>query len=116
MKKYVKALVNGKVICEKVEVADTFIKRFKGLMYRKSLAEDEGLLLEPCNEIHTFGMKFAIDTITISRDNRIIYIDENIVPGKIRPVIKDGKKVLELVSGTVEKYDLKLGDEVEFLE
>lgn len=116
MKKYVKAIVKGKVICEKVEVANTFFKRFMGLMYRKSLAENEGLLLEPCNQIHTFGMKFAIDTITISRDNIITYIDKNIVPGKIRPIIKDGRKVLELVSGTIEKYDLELGDVIEFQE
>lgn len=116
MKKYVQAVVKGKVICEKVEIADTFFRRFMGLMYRKSLGENEGLLLEPCNQIHTFGMKFSIDTITISRDNKITYIDEKIVPGKVRPVIRNGKKVLELVSGTIEKYGLELGDLVEFRE
>lgn len=116
MNKYVRAVVNGKVICEKVEVANTFLKRFRGLMYRKSINDNEGLLLEPCNQIHTFGMKFAIDTITISRDNRIIYIDENVVPGKVRPIVKDGRKVLELVSGTTKKIELGLGDVIEFQE
>lgn len=116
MDKYVRAVVNGKVICEKVEVANTFVKRFMGLMYRKSLGEDEGLLLEPCNQIHTFGMKFVIDTITISSDNRIRHMDEKVEPGKVRPMVKDGKKVLELTSGTIEKYGLELGDIVEFHE
>lgn len=116
MNKYVRAVVNGKVICERVEVANTFFKRFMGLMYRKSLGENEGLLLEPCNQIHTFGMKFSIDTITISSDNKIRYIDERVVPHKVRPLIKDGKKVLELTSGTIEKYGLELGDMIEFRE
>lgn len=116
MNKYVRAIVNGKVICEKVELADTFVKRFMGLMYRKNLGENEGLLLEPCNQIHTFGMKFSIDTITISSDNKIRYIDESVAPRKVRPMVKDGKKVLELTSGTIEKYGLELGDTIEFQE
>lgn len=116
MDKYLKAVVNGKIICEKVEVANTFTKRFMGLMYRKHLGENEGLLLEPCNQIHTFGMKFSIDTITISGDNRIRHIDERVEPRKVRPMIKEGKKVLELRSGTIEKYGLEPGDIIEFQE
>lgn len=116
MKKYIKAVVNGQVICEKVEVADTFFKRFMGLMYRKSMEEGHGLLLAPCNEIHTFGMKFPIDTITISGDNKIRYLDRDVAPNKVRPIVKDGKKVLELLSGTIDKYGLELGDKVEFQE
>jgi uncharacterized membrane protein (UPF0127 family) len=61
-------------------------------------------------------MKFAIDTLTISRDNIIIYIDENIAPRRVRPGVKDGKKVLELNAGTIKKYGLELGDLVEFQE
>lgn len=114
MKKYCKAIVKGKVICEKVEIADSFFKRFMGLMYRKNMNENEGLLLDPCNEIHTFGMKFPIDTITVSSDNIIIYIDENIAPRRVRPRIKEGKKVLELNAGTIKNYGLEPGDLVEF--
>lgn len=116
MKKYVKAVVNGVVICEKVELADNFFKRFMGLMYRKHMNSNEGLLLDPCNEIHTFGMKFSIDTITISVDNKIIEMDVNIAPRRIRPKVKNGKKVLELVAGTIDKYDLEPGDTIEFRE
>ena len=116
MTRYCKAVVNGKVICEKVELADNFFRRFMGLMYRKSMDENAGLLLDPCKEIHTFGMKFAIDTLTISRDNIIIYIDENIAPRRVRPGVKGGKKVLELNAGTIKKYGLELGDLVEFQE
>lgn len=116
MKKYVKAVVKGQIICEKVELANTFFKRFIGLMYRKHMEPNEGLLLDPCNEIHTFGMKFSIDTITFSSDNKIIEMDVDVRPRRVRPKVKNGKKVLELVAGTIEKYDLELGDTVEFLE
>ena len=75
---------------------DTFFKRFKGLMGRKSLAEGAGLLIEPCNQIHTFGMKFAIDTLTLDKDDVILYIDHEIQPGKIRKMVSKGRRVLEL--------------------
>lgn len=114
MKEYCKAKVKDIIICEKVEIANTFVKRFMGLMYRKSIDRNAGLLLDPCNEIHTFGMKFSIDTITLSSDNIIIYLDENIAPRRVRPLIKDGKRVLELNAGTIKDYGLELGDLVEF--
>ena len=46
-----------------------------GLMYRKGMAENHGLLLTPCNEIHTFGMNFDIDTVALSKNNEILFID-----------------------------------------
>lgn len=104
-----KAMCEEKVICENVENANTFIKRFKGLMGRKSLDENAGLLLDPCNQIHTFGMKFAIDTITLGKNNEILFIDDDVKPGKIRPIISKGKKVLELPSGTAKKNMLQVG-------
>ena len=88
---------------------DTFFKRFKGLMGRKSLAEGAGLLIEPCNQIHTFGMKFAIDTLTLDKDDVILYIDHEIQPGKIRKMVSKGRRVLELPSGTANKYMLQVG-------
>ena len=91
---------DSQIICTKAEYANTFFKRFKGLMGRKSLAEGAGLLIEPCNQIHTFGMKFAIDTL---------YIDHEIQPGKIRKMVSKGRRVLELPSGTANKYMLQVG-------
>ena len=37
----------NQIICTEAEYANTFFKRFKGLMGRKSLAEGAGLLIEP---------------------------------------------------------------------
>ena len=74
-----------------------------------ALAEGAGLLIEPCNQIHTFGMKFAIDTLTLDKDNVILYIDHEIQPGKIRKMVSKGRRVLELPSGTANKYMLQVG-------
>ena len=62
-----KVYKNGKLLLDECENANHFFTRFMGLMYRRSMEENHCLLLTPCNEIHTFGMKFDIDTIALSR-------------------------------------------------
>ena len=47
----------------RVEVADSFLRRFCGLMLRRALPADGGLLLAPCASIHMCFMRFAIDAV-----------------------------------------------------
>jgi len=51
----------GRVLIENLEIADTFFKRLKGLLGRKGIKSNEGLLIIPCSDIHMFFMKFSID-------------------------------------------------------
>lgn len=112
--KMLKVYKNGELLVPEVENANHFFKRFMGLMYRKGMNEDHGLLLTPCNEIHTFGMRFDIDTITLSKDNEILFIDKSVPPRKARKRVKNGYKVLELCSGVADKIGLSVGDILEF--
>ncbi|MGN0458713.1 MAG: DUF192 domain-containing protein [Eubacterium sp.] len=112
--KLLKVYKNNTLIIEEVENANRFLRRFMGLMYRKSIAENHGLLLTPCNEIHTFGMRFDIDTIALSKDNIILFIDKAVPPNKVRKKVKGGYKVLELNSGIADKLGLQVGDMLEF--
>ena len=90
-----KVYKNGKLMLDECENANHFFTRFMGLMYRRSMKENHCLLLTPCNEIHTFGMKFDIDTIALSKDNEILFIDRAVPPKKVRKKVKDAYKVLE---------------------
>lgn len=62
------------------EVARTFFERAKGLIGRHDLAAGHGLLIEQCNAIHTFFMKFAIDATFLDRNNRVVKVVRNIRP------------------------------------
>lgn len=59
-------------------------------------------------------MKFDIDTIALSKDNEILFIDRAIPPKKVRNKVKDAYKVLELCSGTADKLGLDVGDVLDF--
>lgn len=54
---------SGKVrlLVASLHLADTFWPRLKGLLGTAALSEGEGLLLRPCNCVHTCGMRYAID-------------------------------------------------------
>ena len=101
-------------IANYVILADTFFGRLKGLMFRRNLDIGEGLMLSPCNMIHTFGMRFNLDIIFLSKDNVVLYIIENFPPGKSSPMIHKANRVIELPVGTLKKSDTKLGDYLTF--
>ena len=61
-------------------VASRFFQRAKGLIGRSSLPPGEGLLIERCNAIHTFFMKFPIDAIFLDRRGRVVKTVRNIRP------------------------------------
>lgn len=104
-------IYNEKNITIKVEVADNFVKRFLGLMGKKTLAKDEGLLLKPCSGIHTFFMKFTIDVIYLGKDN-IVLDKETIGPWRFGKVLFGVKKVLELSEGVAN--NIEKGDVLDF--
>ncbi|OGO89271.1 MAG: hypothetical protein A2Y15_09835 [Clostridiales bacterium GWF2_36_10] len=93
-----------------VKVADTFISRFLGLLPIKVLKENNGLLLKPCKQVHTFLMKYPIDVIFLSDENIIEHIEYNLVPNKVSRYVKSAVKTLEINSGVAIRYNLDVGD------
>jgi uncharacterized protein len=89
---------------------DTFYKRLKGLMFQLRPIRDEGIFLIPCNSIHMFFMFFPIDVIFLNKDNQIVYLKENVRPWTFIPPIKQAKSALELPIGTIQKYQIAVGD------
>lgn len=101
---------DGIAVIEKAEIADNFITRFKGLMFVKSIPDDYGLLIRPCNQIHMFNMKFPLDIIYVSKEGEVVHIDADIQPGKVGKTIKKAAYVIEVNSGICAKQGICVGD------
>lgn len=101
---------NNEILAQKVIIADKFLSRLMGLMFKKKLEKNAGMLIYPCNSVHTFFMKFPIDVVFISKEYEVLYVIENMSPGKTSKFIKRAKSVLELPSGVIEKTKTKKGD------
>ena len=103
----------GRMVAVNVFVAAGIFARIKGLIGRKSLPQGDALLLDPCNGIHTFGMRFPIDVLFLDRNNVVVAIRKNLVPNRITPLFFAAKSTLELPAGIVEATATKAGDEIE---
>ena len=107
---------NGLLVNFPVQVnrADTFLSRFFGLMFQKSLPSDKGVLLLPCNSIHTCFMRFPIDVVFVDKGFRVIKTIRELLPWSIIFPIREAYATLELATGTINKFELDLGDQIQF--
>lgn len=105
-----------KPLVTSLKIADTFWTRFWGLIPKKSLPEGEGLMLSPCNSVHTLFMKFSIDIIILDRYYCVLKVYERVKPWRFIAPCKKGSNVLELPSGTVLATQTLVGHRVAFVK
>jgi uncharacterized protein len=98
---------DGTVVCARCDVADSPLRRMKGLLGRASLDPDEGLLFRPAGSIHMFFMRFPIDAVFCTRDLEVIDVARDLQPWKTARR-KGAKVVVELASGAAA--DVRPGD------
>ena len=108
-----KVVCNNNVVFNDIVVADTFMSRLVGLLNKKYLSVDEGLLLTNCSSIHCFFMKITIDVVYLSKDMEVLYI-ETVRPWRIGKIVKKTNHVLELAEGAADK--ISVGDRLVFVE
>jgi uncharacterized membrane protein (UPF0127 family) len=87
--------------------------RFWGLMGRRELADDSGLLITPCSSVHTFFMRFPIDVIFIARDGRVVKIASAMKPWRTALGGHGAHSVLELNADMARARGLEEGDVLE---
>lgn len=102
----------------KVEIADNEASREYGLMHRKSLPPDQGMLFEfDRPEVQAFWMKnvlIPLDIIYVGADGRIVSIAADARPLDETPLLSKGPAlgVLEIDGGLAAKLAIQPGDQV----
>ncbi len=104
-----------------IEIADDDSQTTKGLMYRRSMKENQGMLfIFPEIEIRSFWMKntyIPLDLIFLDENRIIVHIHENAQPrtkGSL-PSIKPAKYVLEVNAGFSARHFLKASNRMSFV-
>ena len=100
-----------------MEIADTPKKAERGLMYRKSMPRDKGMLfIFPYASGIRMWMKntyIPLDMIFINGQNQVICLHENATPLDDKNIITcpyPAQKVLELNAGEIKAKEIQLGD------
>lgn len=106
-------LVRDGAVLASAEIADGPVARTRGLLGRDAL---EGVLvLRPCRNVHTFGMRFPIDVVFCDRDGRVLRT-ATLGRGRISPWVWRAAMVIEAPAGSCEAWRLRVGDRVEVRE
>lgn len=109
-------LKDGTALAVSIRCADTFIQRFRGLMFSDSFPpQSDGLLLSPCNSVHTMFMRYKLDVLFLDRDGRVLHVIDAMPPWRFSPVVRGARRVLEVSSGTIAQYGVSVGDRLEFI-
>ncbi|HEX3039873.1 MAG TPA: DUF192 domain-containing protein [Caproiciproducens sp.] len=100
--------IGNKILADRIQPANSFLTRLIGLMGRKELKHNEGLLLFRCSSIHCFFMRFPIDTVYLSAKMEVLGI-ETVKPWRIGHIFRGTKHVLELPGGFAA-VKIRVGD------
>ena len=103
-----------------IELATTPDERERGLMYRKSLGANAGMLfMYPDEEPVAFWMKntlIPLDMLFIKADGQIVHVARNAVPLDETPIASGQpvRAVLEINGGAADALGIKDGDRVDY--
>ena len=91
-----------------VEVARSFSQRLVGLLGRRGLAADSGLLITPCNNIHTAFLRFAIDAVFVDQNATVVAVCHELRPFRVA-IARHARACLELSSGNAAALGIEIG-------
>ena len=106
-------LTRGTLLGDRIEIADTSLSRFLGLIPKRGLNAGEGLLIKPSSGVHMFWMRFAIDVVGLDRQMRVVRLWRNLRPWRMTSVSMQMHSALELPVGQIDAGEVQLGDVLE---
>lgn len=99
-----------------VELAETPAQRARGLMYRRDMAPDHGMLFDfgADDEVRMWMQNtyIPLDMVFLTRDGVVHRVERNTTPLSTRTISSKGpvRSVLEVIAGTADRIGLKRGD------
>jgi uncharacterized membrane protein (UPF0127 family) len=107
----------NKTVVQELIVASELFTRAIGLLGRKSISDDFGMMFPKCRSIHTHFMLFAIDIVFTDEQNCITELYSNLKPWKILIATeKESYNTIELATGKISKENLSVGTQLGLTE
>jgi len=99
--------ISGKFIV-RAFVANTFLGRLRGLHAFSPLSDEEALIIQPCNAIHTLTMRSQIDVVFVDRAGKVLSA-ASVPPLRIKRCAGESA-VVEMSAGMIRKLGIVNGD------
>lgn len=108
----IKRMGDTLIIADEVKVAETFLDRLVGLMFKSEMVGFNALLIKDCRSIHTFFMKYDIDVVFLDREMKVKKIIRKMRPWRMSWIYFTSSQVLEMRAGELS-VELSEGDKLE---
>jgi uncharacterized membrane protein (UPF0127 family) len=112
LKLRVRNLTRNTLLADRADIADTSVTRQRGLLKHTGLADGEGLWIVPCEGVHSFFMKFAIDVVFMNKKRVVTKLRPNMVKSRIAFSVR-AHSTLELPVGMIQKSQTAVGDQLD---
>jgi tetratricopeptide (TPR) repeat protein/uncharacterized membrane protein (UPF0127 family) len=106
---------SGEVLGDQVTRALSSAERRQGLLKHTTLNPGQGLWIDPCEGVHSFFMKFAIDVIYLDKSKKVTKIRAAMKPWRLSLSLFS-RSVLELPAGTAQRTRTQAGDQLSFVK
>ena len=103
-------LVRGDEVLAAAEIAVTRRQRRRGLTGREEVAGV--LVIRPCRQVHSFGMRFPIDVAFCDRDGFVLHT-ASLAPRRLSRPVPRAYFAIEATEGAFDRWKLSVGDIVE---
>ena len=105
----------GGEVLASAEVARRARDRSQGLLGRDREAVTGALVLRPCRQVHTLGMRFPID-VAFCDPEGLVLRTRTVAPWRVTRVVWRSGFVVEAAAGAFDRWQLRPGDTVEVKE
>ena len=112
----VRNLTLGQELAGAADLARGLWQRARGLLGRRGLARGEGLIIQPCDSVHTLGMRFPLDALYVDggpEGGKVLRVCR-LPPWRVGPWVRGARTVVELPAGAAGAT--RPGDELRWEE
>ena len=110
---------NGVAIANSVEIAKSILKQMRGLMFRRGIPSDYSMIFllkkQSHVAVHMLFVFFPIDVIFLDNEKKVKGFSR-LRPWSGYKAMEDIKYVIEMKAGTIERFNISIGGQMEFNE
>ena len=100
---------SDRVLAARIERAFDSASRRRGLLGRNRLEPGCGIVLAPCESVHTLFMRFPIDVVFARRDGQVVKVCRALRPWRAALAV-GAFAAIEVASGASDHSDTRCGD------
>ena len=100
-------------VASTVTLATTPFRRLRGLLGRDALPDHEALLLAPCRQVHTVGLRFPIDAVFCDADLNVLQV-QTLERNRLGRTVRHARCCIERAAGTAGRHAIGPGTPLRF--